>query len=140
MTIRIQGMRRADARPILARGPKSRRLGRFGLWLAVLTMAAASPAGAVRTPDQVTDAGFVIPGAGAVTVADARLRGRLDRSLAGRASGPATVDGARCGTRAREAPTAPSDRDPARGLAIARMRRASVRVRRTTPPWHPRCS
>ena len=81
MTIRNQGTRHADARPIVTRGPKPRRLGPFCLWLAVLTVVAASPAGAVRTPDHVTNAGFVIPGAGAVTVADPGLRGRLDRSL-----------------------------------------------------------
>ena len=77
MAIRNLHPRLADARPATTRVPRGRR---FLALLALLALAAASPAGAVRTPDNLTDAGFLIPGAGAVTVAGPEVRARLDRS------------------------------------------------------------
>ena len=50
--------------------------------LAAALLVPTSPAGAVRAPEDATDAGFSIPGAGAVTLADPDARLRLDRSLA----------------------------------------------------------
>jgi hypothetical protein len=79
MTMRSLHTRLADACPVTT--PTTRGRGMFAL-LALLALAAASPAGAVRTPDNLTDAGFLIPGAGAVTVASPDVRARLDRSFA----------------------------------------------------------
>src|SRR5262245_13953463 len=81
MTIRIPHPRPADARPNATRALRSRLRG-LGALLALLALAGASPAGAVRTPDNRSDAGFLIPGAGAVTSATPVVRARLDRSAA----------------------------------------------------------
>ena len=80
MNIHNQGTRRADARPILFPIRASRRALARAMWLAAALLGShVHPAEAVRTPDIATDAGFIIPGAGAVRLADPAGRARLDR-------------------------------------------------------------
>src|SRR5262245_38642672 len=79
MTLRPSHTRPADARPNTTPAGRNRLRG-SGALLALLILAAASPASAARTPDNLTDAAFLIPGAGAVTAATPDVRARLDRT------------------------------------------------------------